>query len=357
MRAKGFLPLILVLIITASAGCDNVEWDGTEIRIEPPPPSPATLEAERAEAEAEEEEMLEPVSLSPLVYLVQRTDPGEPPETGDGATSARDATLLPVAQLTGNGYSPLPDPAETPDLVERFPLERWEPETEFVVFSQGAPVGRFIADGSSRLDETFCLARARGSGILHVRPGAASEERFLALRRDDLPDVPSALTPHPGFEVTDEFRNRSLDAARTLIPRLGVPWPPSVLGIRRRIDAFTAGESRRAVAASFVFGDDLQVGSPQPTGYSLFLIAAEEDDEFSPVFSWYQSADAGPKAFPGFLAAADLRQMGEPDILLEVFGQEARWLAFLGWEGEARQLVYQDPCGVDPVAGALQDHP
>lgn len=341
MRAKGFLPLILVLIITASAGCDNVEWGGMDIHVEPPPPSPSALEVDAEEAE--EPELLEPITLSPLVYLVERTADG-------------DATLLPVAQLDDGGYAPLPDPDETPDLVERFPLERWDAETEFVLFDQGVAVGRFIADGSSGLDESFCLARARGSGVLHVHPGATQRQRFLALRRDDLPEAPSSLAPHPGVEVTDELRNRSLDAARTLIPRLDVPWPPSVLEIRRRMDAFTAGGSRRALAASFVFGDDLQVGTPQPTGYSLFLISAEEDDQFRPVFSWYQEAGAGPKAFPGFLAAADLREVGEPDLLLEVFGQEARWLAVLGREGEGHRLMYQDPCGVDPVAGALQDH-
>ncbi len=341
MRAKGFLPLILVLMITASAGCDNVEWGGMEIHVEPPPPSPSAMEEDTEETE--EPERLEPITLSPLVYLVERAADG-------------DATLLPVAQLDGDGYAPLPDPDETPDLVERFPLQRWEAETEFVLFDQGVVVGRFVADGSSRLDETFCLARPRGSGVLHVHPDSGQRQRFLALRRDDLPQAPSALAPYPGLEVTDELRNRSLDAARTLIPRLDVPWPPSVLEIRRRIDALTLGASRRAVAASFVFGDDLQVGTPQPTGYSLFLVTAEEDEQFRPIFSWYQEAGAGPKAFPGFLAAADLREVGEPDLLLEVFGQEDRWLAVLGREGEQHRLMYQDPCGVDPVPGALQDH-
>ncbi len=342
MRDKGFTShLIFFVILTVATGCDNVEWAGTSVEIEPPPPPPRALEAE---IEPEEEaERLEPIPLGTLLYLVER---------GQGGN----ATLLPVAEFTPGGFEPLPEPAETPDLVPRFPVDRWEEGTEFILFSQGARVGSLLSDGSSELDERFCLARARGEGVLHLRPDAVEGERFLALRRDDLAQLPSPLTFYPAVVLDDEIRNASLDAARTLIPELNVPWPPTVLGIRRRVDAFADGEGRPALAASFVFGDDLEVGAPQPTGYSLFLVSVEDEDGFAPVTSWYRRADQGPKAVPGFLAAHDLEDTGHPDLLLEFFGEEARWLGLLGRRGGSSTLLYQDPCGIDPGGAGLQDH-
>ena len=343
MFSKGFLPfLIWFVMLTATAGCDNVAWGGSEVRLQPPPPAPGT---EVEEAEEEEEETLEPVALGPLVYLVERT--------GSGG----DAVILPVAERRGAVLAPLPDPAETPDLVERFPLGRWEAGTEFVVFDQGLPAGRFISRGTSEADDRFCLARARGDGVLQLRPEALPRERFLALRSDEVDRILAPQVPLPRFEVTDAIRNASLDAARSIIPRRQIPWPPTVLGIRRRIDIFGHPDGSRGLAASFVFGDDLVVGRPERLGYSLFLVAREEEGTFTPVFSWYRRADAGPKAFPGFLAAHDLRREGEMDLLLELFGEEDRWLAILGREGtDPTGIVYQDPCGVPLQQQGMQDH-
>jgi hypothetical protein len=342
MRHKGFsLPLILLVMLTVPSGCDNVEWSGTEVNLQAPPPPPGALDPATELEEADEPE-LEPVVLAPLIYLVERGEEGR-------------GTLLPVAQLQEDGFASLPDPAETPELVDRFPLDRWEEGTEFILFGQGSRIGTFIADGTSQLDERYCLSRAAGSGVLQLRPDAVAMDRFLAMRRDDLDALPSALDTHPAVPLTDEIRNASLDGARTLIPARNIPWPPTVLGIRRRIDAFSDSQGNRMLAASFVFGDDLVVGTPEPLGYSLFLVSREDDeDEFTPIFSWYQRADAGEKTFPAFLAAHDLLETGEETLLLEVFGQETRWMTLLGHLTSGGDLLYQDPCGIDPIGGAFQ---
>lgn len=342
MRHKGFsLPLILIVMLTVPSGCDNVEWAGTEFELQSPPPPPGALDEEVDPEEAEEPE-LEPVSSGPLIYLVEQGEAGM-------------GTLLPVAEVTDEGFAPLPDPAETPELVDRFPLNRWDAGTEFVILGQGSRLGTFVADGTVRLDERYCLARAAGAGVLQLRPDAVEMTRFLAVRRNDLDSLPAALPFHPATPLTDEIRNASLDGARSLIPERNIPWPPTVLGIRRRIDAFSDGTGHRMLAASFVFGDDLVVGAPEPLGYSLFLVSREDpDDGFIPIFSWYQRADAGEKAFPGFLASHDLDDSGRETLLLEVFGEDAQWLALLGGLEEGGTISYQDPCGVDPVGGAFQ---
>lgn len=343
MRTKGFVPLSLLVILTAPTGCDNVEWGGVEWNLRPPPPAAGADEPE-AEAEEEEEQALEPISLGALLYLVERTPGGE-------------GHLLPVAVLEEDGYSPLPDPAETPDLVERFPLERWEPGTRFVLFDQGVRAGTLTADGTARADTTFCLTRVAGRGVLELRPEAASRTRFLGLRVSDLDREPSALDPHPGVVLTDALRSASLDAARVLITRLGVPWPTSIPGIRQRVGAFSDAAGQPAVAATFVFGDELALGTPASTAYSLFLVAVEGEEGWAPALSWYQRQDSGGKAFPGALAAHDVRGTGSVDFLLEVFGQDDRWLAILGADDGDAQLLYQDPCGRDPGPDALRAYP
>lgn len=342
MHAKGFSLLLVVVILTLTTGCDNVEWSGAEVALRPPP-EVEVLETP-VEGEEEMERRLDPIRLGPLLYLVERMGPDR-------------AGITPVAVLSGDGYEPLPDPAGDPDFFERFPLERWEAGTEFVLFAQGERVGTLTSDGSSAVDESFCLPRARGHGILELRGGLPPVERFLALRRSDLDTVPSALGPHRVVEMNDDLRNASLDAARTLITRLSIPWPPTVLGIRERIDSYVDGEGRLTVVASFVFGDELAVGTPAPTAYALLVITREnEAGEFEPVFSWYQREDSGGKAFPGFLAGHDVRRSGTPDLLLEVFGDEGRGLAVLDTGGEDWEITYLDACGPAPSSSALVTH-
>jgi hypothetical protein len=339
MRAKGFPLLIPLVILTASPGCDNVEWGGTEFTVEPPP----AVEAPPVDEDAEFEEVRpDPVVLGPLLYLVQRQ--------GDGR-----GRLLPVAVRGPDGYGPLPDPAETPDLVERFPLERWEAGTEFILFSGGVRSGILTSDGSSELDASWCLPRAVGGGSLELRPGAMEQEWFLALRRDDPGETPSSLEPLGPVAVDDDVRNASLDAARALIPRLGVPWPPSVLGIRERIGTFIDGEGNRALAVSFVFDDGLRVGTPGPNAYSLFIISSEVEGAWEPAFSWHQRTSGADKQVPGFLAAHDVRATGSPDMVFELFGADDRWIAILGGPDDP-SIIFRDPCGRDPAPNALRVH-
>jgi hypothetical protein len=341
MRAKGFCPLSLLLILTVSSGCDNVEWGGTDVVLRPPPPPPGALwETGREEGE---EAPLEPLELGPLVYLVDRSDDPW-------------ASIVPVAELRDGDYLPPPDPAETPDLLQRFPLERWEEGTEFVLYSQNAPVGVLRIDGTAEMTEDLCLARPVGRGVVHLRPDAGQQDRFFALRRRDLPADPPFGAEYPHHEMTNELLGASVNVAQNIIATVGIPWPPSVSGIRRRIDPWIDGQGRRSLAASFVFGDDLQPGEPEPTGYSLFLLSAETEQGFRPVFSWYQPADVSQKAFPGFLAAHDLEGRGEPHLFLEVFGVESRWFAVLGQTADGVQLIYQDPCGVGPAQDAFRNH-
>ncbi len=339
MRTRTRLTLLPLLIAPFLGGCENWTWGGTEFSVQPPPP-PVSTSPEEAPPEAELPS-LEPITLGPLLYLVER----------EGSSRAR---IVPLAVRGAEGYSALPDPAETPDLVERFPIERWERGTEFILLHGGVRVGTFTADGSTELDESWCRPRAVGQGSLELRVFEEAPERFLALRRGDLSEVPTGLAPHPAPQMTDEIMNASLEAARTLIPRLGIPWPPTVLGIRERVDAFGDGIGARALAASFVYDDGLVIGPAGPNAFSLFVVAREREGEWVPALSWYEQAGASGKAAAGFLGAHDLRAQGEVDLVIEVFGPGARWVAIVPESDDT--LVYRDPCGRDPAQGAIRVH-
>jgi len=347
MRAKEALLPVLCVILTTLPGCDNVQWGGVEVALQPPDPPPSALVAEDPSGEATEVPLL-PVPTGPLLYLVERSGTGNR------------ASLLPVAELTQEGLRPLPSPDETPDLVERFPLERWESGTEFILLDRGRRAGTLLADGTATRDERFCLARPLGSGRLELRPEAQASTRFLAIRKADR-DHPG-LRRVPGLDPGDwpaypgqaELRTQALALARFTIQRAGVAWPPSIPEILKDQRGVTLPGGEVGLVATYVFGGELELGRVPPSGYGLFVVAApSEGGGWTPLWIWYQMVRQG-KAFPRVLAEGGLDPDRGPELLLEIFGEDRRWLALLGEDAEGWSLVYQDPCGDPPARGAAR---
>ena len=344
MRPKRFLRLALLVIITGAAACDNVAFGGIQIELRPPDRAPSSPNADSISegAEAEPEPLL-PIELEPLLYLVERMDSGR-------------ASIVPIAQISGDGYSPLPDSAEFPDLIERFALARWEQGTEFSLLLHGSRVGTLISEGTTVADNSTCQERPRGRGYLEVRPETAELDRFLAVR------APESVGREPWFAVAPvgadaNLRAASLNLAQRMIPALGVPWPTSIPAVRRDLQPFSLERGDgSALAVSYVFGDQLSVGQPNPRAYSLFMLAAEGETRYEPILTWYQRATAG-KAFPRFVGAHDARGMGSPDAVLEVYGETDRWFAILGASGQDWSTLYSDPCGEPASRGAIRSFP
>jgi hypothetical protein len=342
MRAKGSSLIAVCVILILVPGCDNVSWGGVDVVLRPPPPPPS---APLPDAELEPDERpLEPLELGSLVYLVDR--------------SGASGRFVPVAIWEDGAYQPLPDVGETPDLLPRFPLQRWEEGTEFALMDRGMRAGTLVSDGSVEADTTFCQARPAGRGAVELRPGAEGGQTFLAVRKADavisaISPRPLRADPHPGPGNAANRQANALSAARVLIPRAEIPWPPSIPGIFREARSFTLADGEEAISASFVFGDDLSVGSPATTGYGFLTLIRQDGDQWRPFWSWFQQAQQG-KAFPRLRAAAFLQEEGEADLLLEVFGVETRWLAILGEREGEWGLRYQDECGLAPASNALR---
>jgi hypothetical protein len=155
-----------------------------------------------------------------------------------------------------------------------------------------------------------------------------------------------------------DFRNGSVEAARAVMQAAGAFGPTSISGIRRNIQPIDLGPGRSlALAATFVYEGGLSVGTVPPEAYSIFVVGEQGESRFEPVVGWYQRSGGGGKAFPRLVAAHDVRGTGVPDLILEVFGEESRWLSVLG-EGETGwQLLYQDACAEVVTPESLRAFP
>jgi hypothetical protein len=343
MRAKRFPLLTIAVMITVVPACDNVAFGGVQVELQAPVRTSTTLDPDTTSAaQREREQPPEPIELTPLLYLVQQTDGSR-------------ATILPIAQVTPDGYEPVPGPEEIPDLVDRFAVGRWEAGTELSLFAQGSRIGTFVADGTTEIDNSTCQARPRGQGYIEVRPDAAVLRQFLAIR-EPTPASREGWVAVPRFGEDATLRDASLNLAQRLIPQLGVLWPPSIPEIRRDLQPFRLGEDGPSgLAVSYVFGDRLRTGTPNPRAYSLFILAGEGETRYEPIVTWYQRAPSG-KAFPRFVGAHDARGVGSPDVVLEVFGEADRWLAVLGAEDDEWSILYRDACGEPAARGAIRTY-
>jgi hypothetical protein len=342
MYAKRFARPGLAVIITALPACDNVSFGGIQLELRPPEAiEDGSVAANPVPDQAgEEEPTLEPVDLGDLIYVVER---------GEGSA----ATILPVARVGSDGYEPVPDPEEIPDLVERFALGRWEAGVELPLVAHGRRVGTFVSDGTTVEDDSTCQIRPRGAGHVELAPEAAVLDRLLATPERSSP-IREPWIPLARFEEDDDLRAGSLNIAQRLIPTLGVLWPPSIPEVRRDLQPFapTPGDAS-GFAASYVFGDRLAVGGTNPRAYSLFVLAAAGESRYEPLMSWVQLAPDG-KAYPRFVGAHPLRDSIVSDVVLEVFGETDRWFTVLGVEDEEWSVLYLDECGEPPARNGIR---
>ena len=347
MRIKGFSLLTLCVILTALPGCDNVEWGGLEMELRAPEPPPSALVDAEVEGESEERPP-EPVELGPLVYMAEREGPR--------------ARLIPIAEWREGAYHPLPDEADTPDLVERFPLDRWDQGTEFVLLQRGYRAGTLIADGTAVRYEDICHVRPAGAGRIELSPDATDATRFLALRKAD---IDSGLLPRHALRSEAlapripeaQLREGALSVGRYLIPRAEIPWPPSIPDILDSQLQIGPVRGTPGLATTFVFGTDAAVGRAMQSAYAFFALAVDDAESWAPVWLWFQmGGDA--KAVPRALAAGPVIVEDAPEIILELFGPESRGFAILGVRGENDwELLYRDDCAPAPVTGAARAWP
>lgn len=324
--------LALAVIVTALSGCDNVAWGGVDMRLQAPPsraemsPSPAAADT----AGLDEAASLPDLPTGPLLLA--------------GGRNGSSATLVVVGEIRDGGIAPLASEEEAPGYLEYFGRRLLAPGSEFILFSGGVRVGRLTAVETG-VDDRFCLPRPTVTGTVELVPDAVGARRLMA--------VPAAAAQERPFRayrgVTDDYDERiaSLNLASSAIATVSAPWPPSLLESRADIQAFPLEEDQDpAIAATFLYQDQLSVGPPGDRAYALFVLGTPEAGGYDRAYTWYRRADTEGKGAPRYFGHMDWDGDGESEILLDVLGAESRWFAGLarGTDGSWTR-TFQDSCG------------
>jgi len=330
--------LAIAVILTVVSGCDNVTWGGADLRLNPPR-TKAELAGQAplpTAASVEEEEPLRDLPDGPILLA--------------GSRSGTQATLTVVGEVQVDALGAFASDDDIPGFRDRFTSEFLALGSEWVLFSQGVRVGRLTATETG-IAEDFCVPRPTISGTVELVPNAADAQRFLALPASVAAD--RTYDPYQVHRHDYDQRVGSLSLATAVIPRVNAAWPPEgVLSARADIQAFQmVGAPTEAIAATFLFRDQLGVSDASPDAYSLFLMGRPSGDAYEPVYVWHRPVGTEGKGAPRYFDHLDWDGDGNEEVLLDVFGSERRWFAALAERSGSWVRTSEDSCLQSAASG------
>ena len=317
--------LAIAVILTLATGCDNVAWEGLELRLNPPASSSAiSSEQSVITPDLADEEQSLGISKRPILLSGKRT----------GST----AKLTAVGEVNGNSLTAISNQG----LRSEISLGLITQGSEWVLCSEGVRIGRMIAQEVS-IDDSFCTLRPTISGIVELVSEASDVEQLIALPIDVAGS--RSFQPYTAYRHNYNQRVASLALASEVIPSLGAEWPPSILDSRTDIHAFQLpGEPRQAIAATFLHQDRMITSPPEPGAYSLFVMGDATSGTYEISYMWYRLAESQGKGVPRYLDHIDWNGDGSEEILLEMFGSEDRWFAGLAKQDGRWIRSFEDSC-------------
>ncbi|HEX6070220.1 MAG TPA: hypothetical protein VFZ18_10360 [Longimicrobiaceae bacterium] len=312
---------LALLIVSALAACDNVQWGGSQIEIVPPPP-PASSIAIEPDQQAFAEFGLPRGSV---LFHIMRTEDG--------------ALLVPVAELSADSLRTLRRPAGvSPQAYEtRFRETVLPTGGQFRIFRRGAEVGTFVAQRPG--PATACgVPTVYGSAT--VVAAATDATQFLAFRDGLAPSVRGEFTP---LQITGSIRTYAAIVAERLILQNGLPRPRSWVGAQRDLEAIElTGGGHPEMVATYLVGDSLAVGPGDPQGYSVFYMADYETARgYSPVYTEVHDYRSDGKLAPRLVDYLNWDEQEGPEILLEVFRRGDRGYGMLRQRGGRWEKVWE----------------
>ena len=295
----------VLMILTALSACDNVGWGGAEVRIvKPPPPEGAGTVT---------------------------TTPEEAPDLGlprgtvlfHVVRSQNQDRIVPVAEVSGDSLRSLQRPSGvSPQAFEqRFRQAVLEPNAQYVLFRRGAAVGTFTLQGPGGL--TTCGVPT-GVGQATTVAAAAADREFIAFRRGLEPRVVGEFSPP---QITGPINRYASLVTERLVLTNGMPRPGSWPRAQRdlqAIDPVMGGNPE--MATTYLSGDELAVGPPNPEGWSVFYVAAyEQRTGYNPIYSEVHDYRKVPKAAPKLIDHLNWNGKGGSEMLIQVFGARDAW--------------------------------
>jgi hypothetical protein len=316
----------VLLIVSMASACDNVEWGGIEVRRQGPPATSVGVVPDTAGAR---QDSLELLPTGPVLYMAERDSSG--------------LRLMPVGAIVGDSLVPFPSEQLVPGYRARFVRELLPRGAEFVLFSAGVRVGGFTVQ-TVETDESFCVARPAARGVIEMIPEAMTQTRFLALPRAHASRYEwGALQV---MEADREQRDATLSLPAVVLGQLRAERSPNIVDMRWDMQTFLPnGVGPAWVAASYLFRDRMRIETPPPSAYSLFLLATPGTSGYETVYSWYRQVAQEGKGAARLFEQFDWSGDGQTDMLLEVLGEDKRWVAALEMRGGQWTRVYEDPCG------------
>ncbi|MGD2120933.1 MAG: hypothetical protein PVJ76_04275 [Gemmatimonadota bacterium] len=323
----------MVGIVTAVFGCDNVSFGGMSLTLEGPQEDSLAAQPEGASSQGGSGP--ERIDYGPLLYA--------------GIRQGDSALVVPVAEFVEGRLQPLPDGVPGTQLATQIMEERMVPGRKLILFHQGARVGTFTVSTSSEDAGRYCSPRPQAVGPMELSPSASAAERFLALEEEMGRREPYGQ--FRGFSAERQHRIAIQNLAGEALNELRAQWPAASLqDTRQDLQVFqTAPEEAPSIVGTFLIQDQLAIAPAPDPAYSLLIIGSQRGAQFSREYTWYRRVGDSGKGAPRFFSKMDWDGDGDEELLLEVFGAEARWWAALERVGGSWSLVFQEPCGA-PLA-------
>lgn len=306
-----------------------MEWGGAEIALQPPPPVERAPE-DTATVLDPEARPLPPLPEGPLLFV--------------GTRSGARVSLRPVAELRGDTLVPLLAEEDHEGFLQHLADARLAPGSEFTLFAGGARVGTLVASDQA-ITPDRCRTRVTVSGTAELTQAASNHTRFLALERAFAP-----AAAHDGF-IADQpggaEAETSLNLASRVIMREEAYWPDNLTAARAELHRIPlAGREGSGIAATFLFRDQLAVepSSSPNVAYSLFVLGQGTEAGNTLDWDWFREVETEGKGAPRYLESADWDGDGDAEIVLELLGDETRWIVALDRRDDGWERVFEESC-------------
>lgn len=323
------------LMLAALAACDNVSWGGADVAVVPPPPRAEALPANAEDVAAD------PLPEGPLLFYVVPT-----------ATSA---TMVPIAEISGDTLVPLRAQGDARLYAGRLVASHMRRGSEFALYRRGTRVGNFVIQDATVPSGNACPMLPTARGTLELASGAEQIPEYLAISKVSAPEMGRNIP----FD-TQPTRNMQVIApilAERMIRARHAELPGNWQRAMAQLQPFPIANSRDAgFAATFLVGDELRIGGDN-LGYSVFFVAQPGAQfGYDTVYVSFNNYPESGKAAPRVVDFLDWNRDGQVDLLLQLYGINGTWFEAVSKNQRGQwQRSFRDKC--DNPRGSLIPQP